>query len=171
MVDVYSKKETRINEIGKKYLKWISDSDKINKKIFRSKEDPMYEVQGSAFVSHPKEVEKMIRVLESWGINIEYTGNLGYGCTRYGYPGTISISKEASYSAWLHEFEHAQDDMEHGWDGVKVLWCDPEERERRERKAYEKEIEFALSLGREDIAERLQKNLEEEVAKIYAEKY
>ncbi len=146
------------------------ESGIIKMKEFHSKADPMYEVMGSAFESNPKEVQQIIDILKEWGVKVNYgSSTLGYGCTCRGKPGTMSITKEASYSAWCHEFQHIKDDKEAGWDGLNVLWFDHKERERRERRAYDIEIQLAREAGREDIVKRLEENLDEEVRKIYSE--
>jgi hypothetical protein len=142
--------------------------------IFNSKSDPMYEVTGSAFDSHPNEVKKIIEQLKEWGVEVNYgSSTLGYGCIRRGQPGVLSITENASYSAWLHEFQHVKDDKEAGWDGAMVLFSDTKERERRERNAYAIEISLAKELGRDDIVKRLEANLNEEIEQIYkkAEEY
>lgn len=139
----------------------------IEKRQFNSKNDPMYEVTGSAFDSNPKELQLMIDTLKEWGVEINYGSNtLGYGCTRLGRPGILSITQEASYSAWSHEFQHIKDDREAGWNGLEVLWNDRLERERREQRAYAIEISLAKKAGRLDIVERLEANLNEELENI-----
>jgi hypothetical protein len=79
----------------------------------------------------------------------------------------MSVSNNASYSAWLHEFQHVKDDMLAGWDGNYVLWCNPEERIRREKRAYAIEIDMAKSFNRNDIVKRLEANLSAEIERIW----
>lgn len=154
----------------KKSVAKSTESSIIDLRRFSSQADPMYEVTGSAFESNPKEVQQMIDTLKEWGVEVSYgSSTLGYGCTRRGYPGGMSVTKNASYSAWCHEFQHVKDDREAGWNGVEVLWFIPEERERRERRAYAIEIQLAREAGREDIAKRLEENLNDEIRKIYNE--
>lgn len=154
----------------KKSVAKSTESSIIGLRRFSSQADPMYEVTGSAFESNPKEVRQMIDTLKEWGVEVSYgSSTLGYGCTRRGYPGGMSVTKNASYSAWCHEFQHVKDDREAGWNGVEVLWFIPEERERRERRAYAIEIQLAREAGREDIAKRLEENLNDEIRKIYNE--
>lgn len=154
----------------KKSVAKSTESSIIGLRRFSSQADPMYEVTGSAFESNPKEVQQMIDTLKEWGVEVSYgSSTLGYGCTRRGYPGGMSVTKNASYSAWCHEFQHVKDDREAGWNGVEVLWFIPEERERRERRAYAIEIQLAREAGREDIAKRLEENLNDEIRKIYNE--
>lgn len=78
----------------------------------------------------------------------------------------MSVTYNASYSAWLHEFKHVTDAHDNGWDAANVLYTNPTERKKREREAYQIEIDLALKLGREDIAKRLEDNLYDELKKI-----
>lgn len=135
-------------------------------------DDPMFEVTGRAIDSNPNEVEEMISKLTDWGVSINYGSNtLGYGCIRNGQPGAMSITDEASYSAWCHEFDHALKDKEAGWNGVTVLWFDPAEREYREKSAYDIEIKLAREAKREDIVKRLEANRDAEIEKIWNDYY
>lgn len=155
---------------NKKSVANLGSSDIIELQKFNSVADPMYEVTGSAYDSNPKEIQAMIEQLNQWGVSVNYgSSTLGYGCIRRGEPGVMSITKEASYSAWCHEFQHAKDDKEAGWNGLMVLWTDPNERELRERRAYAIEISLAKKANRTDIVERLEANLNEEIRKIWAE--
>ncbi|MBQ5686898.1 MAG: hypothetical protein IIV23_04280 [Ruminococcus sp.] len=141
--------------------------------IFRKDgDDPMFEVTGRAIDSNPQEVAEMISLLQEWGVKINRTeSTLGYGGVIKGKPGTISITDNASYSAWRHEFDHVEQDRAAGWNGVVVLWTDPAERERREWSAYEIEIQLARDAGREDIVERLEANRDAEIKRIWHDYY
>lgn len=157
----------RIQENVLNRLANSANSGIINIRRFNSQGDPMYEVTGSAFESNPKEVQKIIDTLKEWGVEVNYSSStLGYGSNRVGYPGGMSVTKDASYSAWCHEFQHVKDDREAGWNGALVLWTDSEERIRRETKAYAVEIDLARKAGREDIVKRLEANLDDEIRKI-----
>jgi hypothetical protein len=129
-------------------------------KAFRKEgDDPMFEVTGRAIDSNPREIEEMEKRLKEWGVEINRGQNtLAYGSPANGRPGTMSITDDASFSAWKHEFKHAEDDKNAGWNAVYVLWNDPAEHERRDRRAYEEEIKLAREAGREDIAKRLEAN-------------
>ena len=85
-----------------------------------------------------------------------------------GTPGQLIISKDASYSAWCHEMKHMRDDRDNGWQGYRVR-MDRDLCYQREIDAYEIEIQMALDAGREDIADALRANLEEERKSIYGE--
>lgn len=127
----------------------------------------MKEPTGSTFDSHPEETKKMIEELRSWGVTVnigEHT--VGYGATSIGKPGTLSLAKYSSYSAFRHEYQHVLDDKNAGWNAVFVLWKDKKERIRREKKAYQIEIELAKEANRPDIVKRLEALLDEEIRKI-----
>ena len=135
-------------------------------KRFSSQEDPMEEVTGDAFVSNPEEMRTIMNSLKEWGVKTNASKNIGYGAIRSGSPGTISYQKGMSYSAWMHEFQHVLDAKDNGWDAVKVLLYEKEERKRREIKAYGVEIALAEKANRPDIVERLRRNLERELREI-----
>ena len=80
----------------------------------------------------------------------------------------IYVSKGASYSAWVQEMCHVEDDRAAGWLGMRVLE-DPDKRYAGEVHAYSHEIAFALQAGRADIAEKLKENLKKERKMIYGE--
>lgn len=155
--DVYDKIELR---------KTVGLEKKLLKEKFSSSNDPMIEVLGRAVDSHPEEVEQIIKTLEEWGVEINESNALGYGVAFRGDHGIMSITKDASYSAWLHEFQHIKDAKENGWDAAEVLYGDMEERISRERKAYQIEIDLANSIGYTDIAKRLEGLLNAEIRKI-----
>ena len=155
---------------AEKALANLGESGIINtsRNEFHSHDDPMFEVTGSAYNSNPQEVQEILNQLKEWGVSVNHgSKTLGYGCIKMGEPGVMSVSNNASYSAWLHEFQHVKDDMLAGWDGNYVLWCDPEERIRREKRAYAIEIDMAKSFNRNDIVKRLEANLSAEIERIW----
>lgn len=127
-----------------------------NEISFRTYHDPMREKMGSARQSHPAEVASMKNEMISKGVIIRESGtDMKYGPSAYpGKPGNLTIDPEASYSAWLHEYKHFKDDEASGWKGIMAL-IDPEEAIRWEDAAYDVEIDLALSLGYNKIANRL----------------
>lgn len=60
------------------------------------------------------------------------------------------------------------DDYADGWLGMRIL-ADRDKRYEREFAAYNIEIDMALEANREDIAEILKQNLENERMNIYGE--
>lgn len=161
--------EQKAEEVGKA----LANSDesgimKLQNETFHSNDDPMFEVTGSAYDSNPEEIQKILIQLKEWGVSVNHgSKTLGYGCKKMGEPGVMSVTKNASYSAWLHEYQHVKDDKKAGWDGNYVLWCDPEERIRREKRAYSIEINMAKAYNRNDIVKRLEANLNAEIERIW----
>ncbi len=142
--------------------------------MFHTKDDPMREVMGSAYEHNRDELFAIIDDLESRGFEVEISDSnqtMGYqpslGSTKG--PGKVKMNREASLSAWLHESQHAKDDEDCGWQGLKIMLQNPEERYQWEVRAYQKEIELAESLGYCDMANRLQDMLEEERRRIFDE--
>ena len=140
--------------------------------MFRTKDDPMREVLGSAEESHPEKVKEILEYLKSVHVDViirDENESMGYqpGLSA-GKPGQIVLNKQASISAWMHEVQHVKDDEKAGWSGMKILF-DNDERYQREKKAYNVEIEFAQQLDRSDIVERLLMLLDEERKRIYDE--
>lgn len=140
--------------------------------MFNTHDDPIREVLGSAEQSHPEKVKEILDYFKSVDVDIiirEENESMGYqpGLSA-GKPGQVVLNKNASISAWLHEAQHVKDDEQAGWSGMKILW-DNDERYRREKKAYNVEIEFAKQLNRQDMVERLKNLLEDERKQIYNE--
>lgn len=136
---------------------------------FDSKADPMADAFGAGIVSNPKEIEQFRKECEALGVEIIERENeaLGYfPNAQTGYPGQLSVSTGASYSAWCHEMQHMYDDRDSGWNGAKIAW-DRDEHYEWEKRAYGVEIDLAEKLGRPDIADKLRANLKEERDRIY----
>ena len=145
-------------------------SGTINHKyVFNSQGDPLVEVTGDAETSNPKELEKFKEELKLLGVELKQkeVESLGYapGLTS-GQPGTVYISRGASYGAWCHEMQHVRDDSSAGWTGMRIL-MDKNEHYMREIRAYQLEIDIAEKFDRPDIIDRLKENLENERIKIY----
>lgn len=147
------------------------DSDIINQNdVFRKVNgDPMYDAFGSAEDSNPVELAELKQQLQDLGVQIvqhqDDDAALAYQNTQLGEPGTVSVSPNASYSAWMHEARHAFDDADAGWNACYAVW-DTEEHIRREKRAYEVEINLARSMGRDEIADILAENLQKEIDSI-----
>ena len=139
----------------------------INYNKFNTTADPMREIMGSAEESHPKEIKALSEHIISLGAKLVRPEHedLNYqpGLSR-GEPGIVSISKNASYSAWLHEVKHLDDDYADGFLGFRVFQ-DPEKCAKREIEAYQIEIDMAKSFGREDMVKRLEALRDDEIKK------
>jgi hypothetical protein len=132
--------------------------------------DPARRVLGAAAESHPEEIAAMTNEMEAAGVEtVEREGAMAYQPgLRGGEPGKILMDPQASYSAWLHEYQHFLDDRAAGWGGMRQLF-DSAARAQMETNAYTKEIELMTQLGHEDIANELRENLAAELAKIAGE--
>ena len=128
--------------------------------------DPLRKYLGSALDSHPERVEAMTQALKDKGIEVVVEDKrevMGYFPSPVsGSPGQFKVSKEASISAWLHEFQHAEDDEESGWRGSRIAW-DMEQAIEWEKRAYQKELDLAQELGYNDAVKELQALLNEEI--------
>ena len=62
--------------------------------------------------------------------------------------------------------QHVNDDKGAGWLGMSII-ADVDRRYEWEVRAYNVEIDMAIKVGREDIANKLRQNLENERKKIY----
>lgn len=94
--------------------------------------------------SHPRETKEVINQLNSLGVEVIFSNNrtMAYQPAPVpGNPGRISIDKNASFSALLHEKTHAMDDYDNGWIGAKILW-DKQKHWDFELDAYNAELEF-----------------------------
>lgn len=164
-----NKKAAEIAEKLSETVDYSGESGIIySRNSFRSDTDPMFEITGSAYDSNPDEVKKILSQLNEWGVEVNQSSkSLSYGCLRIGEPGRMSITKNASYSAWLHEYQHVIDDHDAGWDGLYVLWNNPDERIRREQRAYGVEIQLAESYHKKEIVKRLEASLNAEINRIW----
>ena len=159
----YIEKPKKVVNVG---LTGTGISGIINKgKIFNTTADPMREVFGSAEQSNPEEIQEMIEHIKSTGAEFERPEHekLCYEpALVIGQPGKIVISQNASYSAWLHEIKHLDDDMADGWLGMRVLE-DDDKCIKREMDAYEIEIQLAKKANRNDIVQRLEALRDDEI--------
>ena len=151
--------ETDVDKTGRNAIMEEDDLNKFKqKKIFRTIDDPLREVFGSAFESNFQDVQTLIGECKKRGVEIIYRE--GVMCYQpspsTGKPGQIVIDKAASYSAWLHEYQHMLDDEQSGWAGFGNF-IDIETAVRFEDRAYDVEIEYARNFELEDIIKRLKK--------------
>lgn len=119
-------------------------SSKIVSRIFNTIEDPMREVTGAGLESNPKEVQLMLDSLTAAGAEVEYrTEAMGYMPNVVaGKAGKLVIDREASYSAWLHECTHFEDDKKDGFIGLRIFMV-IEKCKQWEIHAYDVEKELA----------------------------
>lgn len=116
-------------------------------KGFHTFDDPVREYLGSAFESHPKETQILLDKLKEIGVevNIVDREKMVYGPSgTKGKPGNITICRNASYSALLHEYTHAMEDYSIGFTAM-TYFLNPEKYMDFERRAYQAEIDFCRS--------------------------
>jgi uncharacterized Zn-binding protein involved in type VI secretion len=137
---------------------------------YLSEADPARRVLGPARLSHAEEIAAMRRTMEEAGVEVrERPGAMAYAPgVRTGEPGQFIIDPDASYSAWLHEYQHFADDQAAGWGGFRDLY-DNNTRWQRESAAYNKEIELMEGMGHHDVADDLRSLRESERSAIYGE--
>jgi hypothetical protein len=129
--------------------------------------DPARDVLGPATLSHPEEIAQMRQTLEAAGVEVvDRPGAMAYspGLSQ-GTPGQMVIDPEASYSAWLHEYQHAMDDQAIGWGGMRTLG-DGTLRPQWEMNAYNQEMDLMSNLGHTGVVDQLQGNLAAELAQL-----
>lgn len=126
------------------YHEWYEGMLNKERYIFHTHADPIREVMGSMNESHPTEVLEMMAELREIGVEIIFDtrSSMSYQPGSPGKPGRIAMDKNASFSAFIHEFTHAMDDYKNGWTGARDIW-DRDKRWAMEERAYNKEIEFA----------------------------
>lgn len=172
-------KTENFKEFEEKYLKSVEKSVKSGKIVLgknadntlSSRADPMADAFGAGVDTNPVEIAAFRDELKRDNVQLieREVESLGYcpGLAR-GTPGTVYISKGASFGAWSHEITHFRDDRDAGWLGMSVI-ADPDLRYKWEAHAYNVEIDMALKAGRKDVADKLRANLEEERKRIYGE--
>lgn len=123
--------------------KLLNDEEPALNKGFNTYDDPIREVMGSAFESHPKETLEKIEELQKIGVDVIFHSGEGmmYQPGALGKPGQVKVDREASYSALLHEYVHAVDDEASGWQAARMVW-DNDKAIEFERRAYDAELEF-----------------------------
>jgi SPP1 gp7 family putative phage head morphogenesis protein len=121
----------------------LNDEEPNLNKGFNTYDDPIREVMGSAFESHPKETLEKIEELQKMGVDVIFHSGEGmmYQPGALGKPGQVKVDREASYSALLHEYVHAVDDEASGWQAARMVW-DNDKAIEFEKRAYDAELEF-----------------------------
>lgn len=106
----------------------------------------------------PKEAQITNIMVIRKGITIKMRpGSMGYSPSlSKGNPGVLIMDPEASYSAWLHELKHIEDDEASGWSGFQLIQ-DIERFAALEDAAYAAEIDFARKNGYIGTARRLER--------------
>ncbi|MFR9777788.1 WXG100 family type VII secretion target [Micromonospora sp. MS34] len=124
---------------------------------------------GPARQTHPAEWDAAIQEAQDLGVEITFrSGALAYGpAPGPGSPGHLIIDPDASYGALLHEMQHLRDDHAAGWAGMRGWFEDPVVRYKNEVRAYQREIDYATSIGDHESVERLNQAIREEYSRIF----
>ena len=136
--------------------------------LYHSDADPLRS-HGSARETHPAEWAAALREAEEAGVEVTIReGALAYGPSpSAGRPGQIVLDPDASYGALIHEMHHLREDRDAGWAGMAGWMSDPRVRYENEARAYQKEIEYARSIGDQDAVDRLHELLRKEYEDIF----
>lgn len=139
---------------------------------FHTYHDPIREVMGSMFESHPEETEKILDELRKMGIKVFFTDEekmvYSPGSAEFGYKGHIRVNENASFSALMHERQHALDDVKNGFPGAKYYMNNKQVRWKMELDAYHIELDLyqRYNVG-EKYIKRLKRLINNEYHEIY----
>lgn len=139
---------------------------------FHTYHDPIREVMGSMFESHPEETEKILNELRKMGIKVFFTDEekmvYSPGSAEFGYKGHIRVNENASFSALMHERQHALDDVKNGFPGAKYYMNNKQVRWKMELDAYHIELDLyqRYNVG-EKYIKRLKRLINNEYHEIY----
>jgi hypothetical protein len=138
--------------------------------LFHADADPLRK-HGRAQETHRAEWAAAMREAEDAGVEvIVREGAMAYGpAPSAGRPGQMILDPDASYGALLHEMSHLRDDRDAGWAGMAGSMGDPRARYENEARAYQKEIDYARSIGDQDAVDRLHELLRKEYVYIFGE--
>ncbi|HFI0405996.1 TPA: phage minor capsid protein [Streptococcus suis] len=155
--------------VAKEEIRQRREYIKREQRYFRSVEDPAADYYGSAWESNPERVREIISNLEKIGVKVHEQNRNVFGYSPGAMPGMagiITISKKASLSAWEHENLHATDDYEAGFSGFRIFQ-DKNEHWRREKRAYDLEINMAKRLKNSELVDKLKSNKTKEWNRIF----
>ncbi|MET7959029.1 WXG100 family type VII secretion target [Micromonospora zamorensis] len=136
--------------------------------LYHADADPLRK-WGPARQTHPEEWEAAIQEARTLDVEITFRpGALAYGpAPGPGRPGQLVLDPDASYGALLHEMQHLRDDQAAGWAGMRGWFEDPVVRYENEVRAYQREIDYANSIGDHESVERLNQAIREEYSRIF----
>jgi hypothetical protein len=136
--------------------------------LFHGDADPLRK-HGPARVTHPAEWDAALREAEESSVEVRIReGVMAYGPgARAGRPGQLLLDPDASYGALLHELNHLREDRDAGWAGMAGWMSDPRVRYENEVRSYQKEIEYARSIGDQASVDRLHELLQAEYHEIF----
>lgn len=149
-----------------KFTQWIDDGLRRRRKKFWKNgidPDPSFSVWGAGSISHPKLWQEILEEIQKLGCKIKYgeTNMVYMPHPSGGLPGTISIPRDCSITALMHEAQHFYDDLAQGFPGFRIFE-DPAKVWKMEYDAYMVEIKFLRDNKKFDAANEVLKNAQRE---------
>ena len=147
-------------------------AERFGADLLRTLADPAVDYYGSAEKDDPKRLKEIIDDLEANGVKVARHGrdfeSIGYSPCSAGLPGTgqMHVTEGMSLLAWEHEYDHFHWDMEHGYPGTMKSMFDLAYRTDAEKRAYSREIEIASRRGDNDLVDKLESLLSEELKRL-----
>ena len=141
--------------------------------LLNSRADPAREYFGPAEEDDPEKLAEIKSWLADNGIEVRVSDRdherIAYSPgLKAGDAGQLIATEGMSISAWLHEADHARYDIEKGLPGMATYLADVGLREAMEKRAYGIEIDYAAKRGYNELAQRLESLLEDEMTKLEA---
>lgn len=151
------------------------NSGKGGRQKLHTSDDPARDYYGSAESSNPKELAALKESLISRGFELIDKTESAHGKDAIGYgpnpnagrPGQLHYIQGMSYSAWLHEADHAAYDENLGFPGLSHYLKDQALWANMERHAYTIEVDRAKAQGNHELVARLETLMREELNKHY----
>ena len=139
--------------------------------LLNTRADPAAEYFGPAEEDDPEKLSEIKSWLAGNGIEVRVSGKgrerIGYSPgIKAGEPGQLIATDGMSLSAWMHEADHARYDIENGMPGFTAYLRDYKLREEMESRAYGVEISLAKEAGYNELVDRLQGLLREEIDRL-----
>ena len=151
------------------YEEWQErrSADATKRVLLRTHDDPLREFIGSAEQSDPKRTAEIFADLRNKGFEIirrEGRAAIAYGPSPHpGKPGQLIFSPGASIAALEHEYDHALTDLKLGFPGSMHYFANRKLRIKMEKQAYEREMDVVREKGYDQLVNRYQQLLEEEI--------
>ena len=139
--------------------------------LLNTRADPAVEYFGPAEDDDPEKLSEIKSWLAENGIKVRLSDRdherIGYSPgIKAGEPGQLIATDGMSLSAWMHEADHARYDIENGMPGFTAYLRDCKLREEMESRAYGVEISLAKGAGYNELVDRLQSLLREEIDRL-----
>ena len=156
------------------YDKWkSSDSDGTklhNSNVVLKKDgDPAFDYFGPITDEQFEDIDRRCRAIGVKYYLSEDSRTMGYFPFGELGPGHIRMPKDASYSAWRHEIDHAEFDLENGRLSAAQYINNKNLMIEMEVRAYNVEISLAKEAGFEELVKELEAAIEERIKEILGE--